>query len=264
MLLELSHKLEAIHQLTFSLPPLLTQKEELFITLAGLRGALFPFLDGVCSSSSITLVDLERLGEQFGRLHGLPPDAGIRLAAEDFGIEEGARFDRAIEKILTRRTSATNSAAGAAKVREQLKIVKEASRELTRLRENALLSQQYFVITHGDAHPANMLREGSGNIRLIDWDLAIRAPAERDLFMFRGRDTLRFEAFYKGYKRLRPAFEISPGLLSFFALVRTVSDIADWAEQLASPHQAEDEAVHSLDGLDEELERLNIILGALT
>ena len=84
--LELSYKLEAIHQLTFSLPPLLTQNEELSIMLAGLRGALFPFLDSVCSSSSITLVDLERLGEQFGRLHGLPPDAVSRLAAEDFMV----------------------------------------------------------------------------------------------------------------------------------------------------------------------------------
>jgi spectinomycin phosphotransferase/16S rRNA (guanine(1405)-N(7))-methyltransferase len=40
-----------------------------------------------------------------------------------------------------------------------------------------------YVLTHGEPHPGNTMRTGEGYV-LIDWDTALTAPRERDLWHF--------------------------------------------------------------------------------
>jgi spectinomycin phosphotransferase len=40
-----------------------------------------------------------------------------------------------------------------------------------------------WVVTHGEPHRANVMRDSQGAVRLIDWDTTLIAPKERDLWM---------------------------------------------------------------------------------
>lgn len=40
-----------------------------------------------------------------------------------------------------------------------------------------------WVVTHGEPHGANVIRDGIGGLRLVDWDTALIGPRERDLWM---------------------------------------------------------------------------------
>lgn len=46
-----------------------------------------------------------------------------------------------------------------------------------------------WVITHGEPHAANILRDFNGELHLIDWDTARLAPRERDLWFMLVDDT---------------------------------------------------------------------------
>lgn len=44
-------------------------------------------------------------------------------------------------------------------------------------------SPERWVITHGEPHRANVIREPRGGVHLVDWDRTLIAPRERDLWM---------------------------------------------------------------------------------
>ena len=42
-------------------------------------------------------------------------------------------------------------------------------------------SSEPWVVTHGEPHRANVIRDPQGGVRLVDWDTTLIAPRERDL-----------------------------------------------------------------------------------
>ncbi len=51
-----------------------------------------------------------------------------------------------------------------------------------------------LVLTHGEPHPRNTLRSAHG-LKLIDWDTALRAPPERDMWMLTDGDASIVDAY---------------------------------------------------------------------
>ena len=56
-----------------------------------------------------------------------------------------------------------------------------------RIADEVLAGRDRFVLTHGEPHPGNTLMTERGVI-LIDWDTALIAPPERDLWIVAGDD----------------------------------------------------------------------------
>jgi len=87
------------------------------------------------------------------------------------------------------------------------------------------------VLTHGDAHAANVLVDGDAGPWLIDWDGARLAPVERDLmFAVAGISGSRpvtadqTAAFLAGYGPV----DIDPDRLAYYRTVRAVEDLSYW------------------------------------
>lgn len=78
-----------------------------------------------------------------------------------------------------------------------------------------LPGRERWVVTHGEPHPGNFLRTPEG-LRLVDWDTARLAPAERDLWLVEDRPD-------------DPAY-------AFFRLRWRLADIASFAAELSGPH----------------------------
>ena len=59
--------------------------------------------------------------------------------------------------------------------------------EVTRKLGQTLRSEKFDdVLCHGDIHEDNVMLSREGELFIIDWDNAIRAPRERDLMFFHG------------------------------------------------------------------------------
>ncbi len=91
-----------------------------------------------------------------------------------------------------------------------------------------------WVITHGEPHPGNVMSTSHG-ILLIDWETALLAPRERDLWRLPLRDQSDRRA-YGGQIQLDEA------ALALYRLRWDLADICAFAGQLRDPHVDDDDA----------------------
>jgi spectinomycin phosphotransferase len=92
-----------------------------------------------------------------------------------------------------------------------------------------------LVLCHADLHTWNVLAGAGGRLWIADWDEAVLAPRERDLFfvvgggighgLVRPSDT---DAFFGGYG---PA-DADPRLLAYYRCAWAVQDVAAYGEQV--------------------------------
>ena len=85
-----------------------------------------------------------------------------------------------------------------------------------------------MVLTHGEPHPGNTMRTPDG-WRLIDWDTALVAPPERDLWHLATPETL---AAYEEATGVRPVAEV----LALYRLRWDLTDLTEFATGFARPH----------------------------
>jgi spectinomycin phosphotransferase/16S rRNA (guanine(1405)-N(7))-methyltransferase len=87
-----------------------------------------------------------------------------------------------------------------------------------------------LVLTHGEPHPGNTMRTNGGWL-LIDWDTALVAPPERDLWdLDPGDGTLR--AAYTA----ATGTALRPGLLDLYRLRWDLTEIAVCLARFREPH----------------------------
>ncbi len=86
------------------------------------------------------------------------------------------------------------------------------------------------VLTHGEPHPGNVMRAGDG-WRLIDWDTALVAPPERDLWSLDPGDGSLLDR-YAAVTGVTPL----PELIELYRLGWDIKDIAYDAARFFRPH----------------------------
>jgi len=57
-------------------------------------------------------------------------------------------------------------------------------------------SSEQWVVTHGEPHSANVIRDTAGGLRLVDWDTTLVGPRERDLWMVLDRDLTGWDEYH--------------------------------------------------------------------
>jgi len=107
-----------------------------------------------------------------------------------------------------------------------------------------------FVVTHGEPHAANTIATARGLV-LIDWDTALFAPPERDLFTLdhRGGGILRAYAAATGT-------DASLDALRLYRLQWDLHDIAVYTRRLRAPHDGNEDDEKSWRGLQATVEDL--------
>jgi spectinomycin phosphotransferase/16S rRNA (guanine(1405)-N(7))-methyltransferase len=153
------------------------------------------------------------------------PDAVCRLAgADDFGIAHRDALEAAVDG--TRPADTGPYALPAADLlEERADAVRAALARYDALAARA--DPQRAVLTHGEPHPGNTLRTPAG-WRLIDWDTALVAPPERDLWML-GDEAAAAYARTTGTAVL-------PDMLRLYRLRWDIADLAVGVQLFAGPH----------------------------
>ena len=107
------------------------------------------------------------------------------------------------------------------------------------------------VVTHGEPHPGNLLRQ-DGRYLLIDWDTAGLAPPERDLWWIVSQSG----AEAAQYERLTGR-EVSTAALELYRMRWDLDDAGLLVADFRAPHQDDEDARTGWDGLRGALGRLS-------
>ena len=87
-----------------------------------------------------------------------------------------------------------------------------------------------LVLTHGEPHPGNVMRTSAG-WRLIDWDTALVAPPERDLWSLVQRDPAALSGYTAATGKAA-----SPRLVELYRLRWDIADLAGDTARFFRPH----------------------------
>jgi spectinomycin phosphotransferase/16S rRNA (guanine(1405)-N(7))-methyltransferase len=88
-----------------------------------------------------------------------------------------------------------------------------------------------MVITHGEPHAGNVIVTADGLV-LVDWDTALVAPPERDLWDLAGDDASLFD-----YYAAATGTEIDDGALSLYRLWYDLAEVGGYLSLFHSPHE---------------------------
>lgn len=100
------------------------------------------------------------------------------------------------------------------------------------------------VITHGEPHPGNIIRTGTGPV-LIDWDTVGLAPPERDLWFLAEDDASAGFARYQAATDYRPA----PAAVELYRLRWRLDDISAYLTSLLRASRPTADTAHALTAL---------------
>jgi spectinomycin phosphotransferase len=103
------------------------------------------------------------------------------------------------------------------------------------------------VVTHGEPHPGNLIRTGTGLV-LVDWDTVALARPERDLWMLADADGGPRPDVLRAYRDLT-GVTLDPDALSAHRLLWALTDLAAFTRQLRREHQRDTDAERALTGL---------------
>ena len=112
---------------------------------------------------------------------------------------------------------------------------------------DAVVQSSGWVVTHGEPHSANFITGPDGQMSLIDWDTALLAPRERDLWIVVGDDPSALAA----YERKAGAYRPDPRAMELFRVRWLLADAAVYVRGFRSAHDDSPDDRTSWDGLSE-------------
>lgn len=217
---------QLFRQLTF---PLKNNQSQFMTTLEHFTIVLFHYIEGetLAEAYPFSKQILEEIAEIMATIHGLSPhiDSSI-LIKESYDLSfvpELAKGLRQLEGLVDSEEQLIQS------LRENLWPRKEQIYELCQLlgqlRETALREKKEQVLCHGDMWGGNLIRK-ENKLYVLDWEAAMLAPPEYDLFSYVGQ---QFEVFFSAYQqKLGYPVNLDANLLRFYSYRHHLRNLSHW------------------------------------
>jgi spectinomycin phosphotransferase len=113
-------------------------------------------------------------------------------------------------------------------------------------------SSDQWVVTHGEPHRANVIRDPQGGVRLVDWDTTLIAPRERDLRMVLHDDLTGWDE----YLAAAGSATLNQQAIELYSRWWELADIALFVDVFRRPHKRTEDAVASWKALTDNLPTL--------
>ncbi len=156
--------------------PLLTRDGQLWTTCAGRPVALFPFVPGVGLPRDPTPAQRRALGQALAALHRSTPKlADVLPGRETFTLP----FEPVLRAALAGHDAPTDVRSRIMPRRDDLLAAIERARALA---DEIRAEPNSFVLCHTDMSGDNVIVQPGGELSILDWDEALLAPAEADLW----------------------------------------------------------------------------------
>ena len=167
------------------------------------------------------------------RVHSAPPSVRERAAHDDLVVPHRDALEAVLDGAVV--ADCGPYARGVARVLTEHAVpIRDLLARYDELA--ARVDQRRAVLTHGETHPGNTMRT-PGGWRLIDWDTALVAQPERDLWML-GADVQRAYEEATGVT-------LRPELLQMYRLRWDIADLAVDADRFCHPHTGTPDDIES-------------------
>jgi hypothetical protein len=226
---------------------------------------LFDFIEGpVVGHGRVIGEVLAKLAHMVGRLHR----SGVQIQLARPLIES---FDIVFEAELTKALQGlpgipSDDRWGRVGLRDLL-LPQRARlfRYLDRLRElqaRVRAKGRPTVVCHTDLHGENLMRDSEGNLYILDWENAMIAPPEHDLFFFAGYDSF-WDVFLPRYERETGPIHLDHDTLGFYYYRRGLEDLSCWLVRILEGSGSEEQDRSDLAEIAECVEGLYLVEGML-
>jgi aminoglycoside phosphotransferase (APT) family kinase protein len=194
--------------------------------------AVYPFVDG----QSFVWGEFPSREQRLGVLglvvgvHTAPAAARRQALADDFAVPQRDELEAACDRAAETADCGPYARRASLLVQQNAAAIWRLLARYDDLVTQAPAQPARAVLTHGEIHPGNTMLTAEG-WRLIDWDTALVAPPERDLWNLDPGDGSILEA-YADATGVIP----QPPLLDLYRLRWDITDIALDANRFRRPH----------------------------
>jgi spectinomycin phosphotransferase len=233
--------------------PLRTRLGELRTIFGDRPLVLFHYIEGETLWEKLPYSEtlLASLARLVARLHKNTPE--IRLAIpfqEKFEIPFEAELESGLE-ILNKLTS--RATPGKKALCELLLPHREAIlgylARLNSLGRLARLGAPEMVLCHTDLNQANLIQDLRGDLFILDWEGAMLAPPEHDLFIFAGGSFPSFLEIYEGELGL---VDLDADRFGFYFYRRNLEDLTDFVVRILYENNDDEQDQNDLVGIQQD------------
>lgn len=227
------------------LAPLPTRAGEPYLAVDRFGLALYPMLDArTGAEAGLSPAQWRALGTALAEVHATPPTPELlRLVGRETFRPSRRELLPELEAALTTADPADPVAGRlATSWRSHRAVIDKLVDQADRLGGELARFPAPAVLCHADLHTWNVLVDSTGHLWISDWDEAVLAPRERDLFFVVGGighglvTPSTTASFLDGYGEVT----VDPALLAYYRCAWAVQDIAAYGEQaLLSPTAGE-------------------------
>ena len=206
--------------------------------------AVYPFVEGQSFGGEEFSSPAHRLAVLglIAATHTAPPAARRRALADDFRVPHRDALEAAGQPGGGTRDAGPYAHPAARLIQRHAAPIQRLLGRYDHLVAAARAEPPRAVLTHGEPHPGNTMLTADGWV-LIDWDTALAAPPERDLWSLDPGDGSVLDA----YTRLTGVTPRRP-VLDLYRLRWDIADIAADVSRFQRPHAgtAEDDESYEL------------------
>ena len=219
--------------LSFVVAPLRASHGELLVAIDDLYAvALYRYVDGEPHAWGPfpNRASLMAVADHLAALHRVPVDACESARFDAFDIPSRPRLEAALADTSTPWRGGPFSEPTRRLLERRARVIGDELARYDQLAAGVAKRAERLVVTHGEPHRANTITTAQG-VMLVDWDTALIAPPERDLWWLTREDA----GVGAAYER-RTGTSVDPAALEFYRLRWDLTDLALFTAQLRDPH----------------------------
>jgi hypothetical protein len=193
-----------------------------------------PFVEGGVEDEFEGPEERRRMGTLLGRLHAasgsVPPDLPGR---EDFALPGRRALGEALAHLDTRWDTGPFAEPARELLRTHAGRVRERLRAYDQRAGRVRDEPGLWVVTHGEPHSENVMRDAGGGLRLVDWDTTLIGPPERDLWMLLDTDLTGWDE----YRDLTGVARVNGDALGVYRERWALAEISVYVAEFRRPHE---------------------------
>lgn len=212
--------------------------------------AVYPLLRGRSGAWGQDESRAQRLAvlERLVAIHGAPIGARAAAGVDPLVIVNRDELERAIGDLGTAWVSGPFAEPARGLLVRHAAGVEHLLAQYDQLARPIRAQPERFVLTHGEPHPGNTILTDEGWL-LVDWDTALLAPPERDLWILAEGDPSMADAYEAATGRT-----VLPEALECYRLAWDLTDIAIFTTDFRQPHAATADTEKAFESLSDRLD----------
>ncbi|MGD0611058.1 MAG: aminoglycoside phosphotransferase family protein [Anaerolineales bacterium] len=194
---------------------------------------------------------LARLGRLTAQLHSLTPQVGMEIPfVEQFCLP----FEHDLLEGMSGLEKVTPQDRSGPRILQDLlwprrEMIAGFLARLHDLAARAKGLHPSMVLCHTDITPFNIIQTPEDELFIVDWEGAMLAPAEADVFLFTGEG---FPIFLAEYYRESGKPRLDAQLFAFYMFRRSLVDLTDWIVTILHENTSDEQDQNDLKGLLED------------